>query len=116
MSKRVRPLEGLLVVDFSTLLPGPLATEILAQAGARIVKIEKPGTGDDMRGYQPRWGSSSANFALLNAGKESVAIDLKSPDARRSIKSLIARADVLIEQFRPGVMGRLASITRVSIE
>jgi alpha-methylacyl-CoA racemase len=119
MSNRVRlPLEGLVVVDFSTLLPGPLATEILAQAGARVVKIEKLGTGDDMREYQPRWGSSSANFALLNAGKESVAIDLKSPDAQSSIKSLIAGADVLIEQFRPGVMARLGldyeSVNRIN--
>lgn len=108
MSNRVRlPLEGLVVVDFSTLLPGPLATEILASAGARIIKIEKPGKGDDMREYEPRWGSTSANFALLNAGKESVAIDLKSPDVQGSIKSLIGKADVLIEQFRPGVMARL---------
>jgi alpha-methylacyl-CoA racemase len=107
MGKCTRPLEGLLVVDFSTLLPGPLGTEILVQAGARVVKIERPGTGDDMREYQPRWGSTSANFALLNAGKESVSIDLKSTDAQRSIKSLIARADVVIEQFRPGVMARL---------
>jgi crotonobetainyl-CoA:carnitine CoA-transferase CaiB-like acyl-CoA transferase len=107
MGNSVRPLEGLLVVDFSTLLPGPLGTEILVQAGARVVKIERPGSGDDMREYQPRWGSSSTNFALLNAGKESISIDLKSPEALRSVKSLIARADVVIEQFRPGVMARL---------
>jgi crotonobetainyl-CoA:carnitine CoA-transferase CaiB-like acyl-CoA transferase len=74
MGRSVRPLDGLLVVDFSTLLPGPLATEILVQAGARVVKIERAGSGDDMREYRPRWSLSSANFALLNAGKESVSI------------------------------------------
>ena len=74
MGKSVRPWDGLLVVDFSTLLPGPLATEILVQAGARVVKIERAGSGDDMREYRPRWSLSSANFALLNAVKEGVSI------------------------------------------
>lgn len=101
------PLDGLLVLDFSTLLPGPLAAQILAQAGARIIKIEKPQVGDEMRAYEPQWGSSSANFAMLNAGKESVAIDLKSPEALEVLQPLLARADVLLEQFRPGVMARL---------
>jgi alpha-methylacyl-CoA racemase len=72
MGKSVPPSEGLLVVDFSTLLPGPLV--ILVQAGARFVKIERAGSGDDMRQYRPRWSLSSANFALLNAGKEGVSI------------------------------------------
>lgn len=103
----MRPLEGLLVLDFSTLLPGPLASEMLVQAGARVLKIERPGNGDDMRGYEPRWGSSSANFAVLNAGKQSIAMDLKNVAARASLRPLIEQADILIEQFRPGVMARL---------
>jgi alpha-methylacyl-CoA racemase len=102
----MRPLEGCLVVDFSTLLPGPLATLILAEAGAEVIKIERPG-GDEMRAWQPRWGSQSVYFALLNRGKKSVVLDLKDAEHREKLKPLVARADVLVEQFRPGVMARL---------
>ena len=102
----MRPLEGCLVVDFSTLLPGPLATLILAEAGAEVIKIERPG-GDEMRAWQPRWGSQSVYFALLNRGKKSVVLDLKNVEHREKLKPLVARADVLVEQFRPGVMARL---------
>jgi len=100
-------LSGITVLDFSTLLPGPLATLILAEAGAQVIKIEKSGSGDEMRAYQPRFGGDSVNFALLNRGKRSVAIDLKQPGAFDRLKPLIASADVLMEQFRPGVMTRL---------
>ena len=103
----MRPLEGLLVLDFSTLLPGPMATLLLAEAGAEVVKIERPGRGDEMRGYTPRWGADSTNFALLNRGKRSITLDLKDPDGRERLAPLLARADVLVEQFRPGVMDRL---------
>lgn len=103
----MRPLEGLLVLDFSTLLPGPLASLVLAEAGARVVKIERPGRGDEMRTYEPKLGEDSVNFVMLNRGKQSIAIDLKAPDAVKRLKPLIARADVIIEQFRPGVMDRL---------
>ena len=103
----VRPLEGLKVVDFSTLLPGPMASLILVEAGAEVVKIERPGTGDEMRGYEPRIGETSANFALLNRAKRSVALDLKSPEGRAEALRLASGADILIEQFRPGVMDRL---------
>jgi len=104
---RMRPLEGLLVLDFSTLLPGPLASLILAEAGARVLKIERPGRGDEMRSYEPRLGEDSVNFLMLNRGKQSLAIDLKAKDALERLTPLIARADVLLEQFRPGVMERL---------
>jgi alpha-methylacyl-CoA racemase len=103
----MRPLQGILVLDFSTLLPGPLATLLLAEAGAEVIKIERPGTGDEMRGYRPRFGRDSVNFALLNRGKRSIAIDLKAADARARLAPLLKRADVLVEQFRPGVMERL---------
>ena len=102
-----QPLAGVCVLDFSTLLPGPLATLLLAEAGAEVIKIERPGSGDEMRSYQPKFGPSSVNFALLNRGKRSVAIDLKAPDALSRLRPLIARADVVVEQFRPGVMDRL---------
>jgi crotonobetainyl-CoA:carnitine CoA-transferase CaiB-like acyl-CoA transferase len=100
-------LAGTLVVDFSTLTPGPLATLMLAEAGADVVKIERPGGGDEMRARAPRLGADSAQFALLNRGKRSVVVDLKSPAAIERLRGLLERADVLVEQFRPGVMARL---------
>lgn len=107
MSEPAPPLAGLLVLDFTTLLPGPLATLMLAEAGAEVVKVERPGTGDEMRGYHPRWGEDSVNFALLNRGKRSIALDLKDPVQRARLDPLLTRADVVVEQFRPGVMARL---------
>ena len=103
----MRPLENIRVIDFSTLLPGPLAGLILTEAGAQVIKIERPGTGDEMRSYEPKVGEDSVNFALLNAGKESIAIDLKTSDAFTRLRPLIEQADIVIEQFRPGVMDRL---------
>ena len=100
-------LAGLKVLDFSTLLPGPMATLFLAEAGAEVIKIERPGRGDDLRGYEPAWGADSVNFHMLNRGKKSVALDLKDPAARDRLRPLIAEADILVEQFRPGVMERL---------
>lgn len=100
------PLDDLLVLDFSTLLPGPLASLFLAEAGAEIIRIERPG-GEDMRRFPPRFGETSAPFAALNRGKKSIEIDLKSSDAVEQLRPLIEQADILIEQFRPGVMERL---------
>ncbi|MBI1776204.1 MAG: CoA transferase [Proteobacteria bacterium] len=101
------PLSGIKVLDFSTLLPGPLASLILAEAGAEVVKIERPESGDAMRAYPPLAGTDSVSFALLNRGKRSLALDLKRPGDLERLAPLIAEADVLIEQFRPGVMERL---------
>jgi alpha-methylacyl-CoA racemase len=103
----MRPLQGLFVLDFSTLLPGPMATLLLAEAGAEVVKIERPGSGEDMRSYTPRWGADSINFAMLNRGKKSVVLDLKDARDRQRLQPLVERADVIVEQFRPGVMSRL---------
>jgi len=102
-----KPLSGVRVLDFSTLLPGPLATLLLAEAGAEVIKIERPGKGDEMRSYTPKFGADSVNFALLNRGKRSIAIDLKDKDAVAKLTPLIQSADVVVEQFRPGVMDRL---------
>src|SRR5690348_17986072 len=102
----MKPLDGILVLDFSTLLPGPMATLLLAEAGAEVVKIERP-TGEEMRSYRPKWGRESVNFALLNRGKKSLALDLKNPADRGQLEPLLARADIIVEQFRPGVMARL---------
>jgi alpha-methylacyl-CoA racemase len=101
------PLAGLKVLDFSTLLPGPLATLMLAEAGAEVIKIERPGTGDDMRRYQPFTESDNPNFALLNRGKSSITVDLRDAASKEKLRRLIRGADILIEQFRPGVMKRL---------
>lgn len=102
-----QPLHGLRVLDFSTLLPGPMCSLLLAEAGAEVVKIERPGSGDEMRTYVPKLGSDSVNFALLNRGKRSVTLDLKSKEGRDEALSLAAESDIVIEQFRPGVMARL---------
>ncbi len=102
-----QPLAGIKVLDFSTLLPGPLATLILAEAGAEVIKIERPGRGDEMRSYEPKFGTDSVNFAMLNRGKKSLALDLKDAKVREQLLPLIKQADVVVEQFRPGVMDRL---------
>jgi crotonobetainyl-CoA:carnitine CoA-transferase CaiB-like acyl-CoA transferase len=102
----MQPLEGVKVLDFSTLLPGPMCTLLLADAGADVIKIERA-SGDDMRDYEPKVGPDSVNFCLLNRGKKSIVADLKDPATRAKIERLIAEADVIVEQFRPGVMDRL---------
>ena len=107
MAADPQPLAGVRVIDFSTLLPGPLATLMLAEAGAEIVKIERASVGDELRAYAPQIGGSSIGFALLNRGKRSVALDLKDPAARARLLPLLRTAAVLVEQFRPGVMARL---------
>jgi len=103
----MRPLEGIRVLDFSTLLPGPLATLLLAEAGAEVIKIERPGRGDEMRSYTPKFGADSVNFALLNRGKRSIALDLKQQGTIEKLMPLLKSADVIVEQYRPGVMDRL---------
>ena len=100
------PLEGIRVLDFGTLLPGPLATLMLADAGASVVKVEAAG-GDGARAHTPFDGGESLHFALLNRGKKSVVLDLKSPEGKAAALKLATEADVLLDQFRPGVMQRL---------
>jgi alpha-methylacyl-CoA racemase len=102
----MQPLSGLLVLDFTTLLPGPLASLMLAEAGAEVIKIERPG-GEDMRHFAPAIDGESAPFAMLNRGKQNLTLDLKSEADRAKLVPLLKRADILIEQFRPGVMARL---------
>src|SRR6185369_2242078 len=102
----IQPLSGILVLDFTTLLPGPLATLMLAEAGAEVIKIERPG-GEDMRVMPPRFDGEAAVFALLNRGKKSLTLDLKNENDCRRLRPLLEKADVIVEQFRPGVMDRL---------
>ena len=101
-----QPLSGILVLDFTTLLPGPLATLTLAEAGAEVIKVERPG-GEELRQGPPRFDGMSATYAALNRGKQCLIRDLKDPADRKSLEPLLRRADVVVEQFRPGVMDRL---------
>jgi CoA:oxalate CoA-transferase len=100
------PLEGVRVLDFSIMLAGPYCARLLADVGAEVIKIEPP-EGDDMRLRTPLRDGHSAYFGQLNAGKRSLALDLKSPDAIRLVHRLVAETDILVENFRPGVMDRL---------
>ncbi len=101
------PLEGITVLDFSRVLAGPYCTMVLADLGARVIKIERLATGDDTRAFGPFVDQESAYFMCFNRGKESIALDLKSPRDRDLLERLLGEADVLVENFRPGVMDRL---------
>lgn len=104
---RKGPLNGITVLDFSRVLAGPYCTMILADLGARVIKIEKLGTGDDTRAFGPFVEKESAYFMCFNRGKESIALDLKSPRDRELLERMLLHADVVVENFRPGVMDRL---------
>ena len=102
------PLAGVRIVDLSRVLAGPYATMTLADLGADVVKIEHPGGGDETRTWGPPFaGGESAYFLSVNRGKRSVALNLKDPDGRDLALELCARADVVIENFRPGGAARL---------
>lgn len=106
------PLDGLLVIDLTRALAGPHAGMMLGDLGARVIKVEAPGHGDDTRGWGPPFvgepGSvESTYFLSCNRNKESIALDLKDPEDRSVLESLIRSADVLLENFRPGTMDRL---------
>jgi alpha-methylacyl-CoA racemase len=101
------PLSGTLIVDLSRHLPGPLAARLLADLGARVIKVEEPVLGDPLRMSPPLRAGVSALAAILLAGVESIALDLKQPAAREVLERLLARADVLLESFRPGTLARL---------
>jgi len=100
------PMSGLTVVDFSTLVAGPWATRLMADCGAEVIKVETVGDGDLLRYAPPIEGGMSRVFAQFNRGKKSVVLDLKSSDGADSARRLIDRADVVVENFRPGVMDR----------
>ncbi|OIQ43188.1 MAG: carnitine dehydratase [Roseobacter sp. MedPE-SWde] len=101
------PLAGFVIIDLTHVLAGPYASMTLADLGARVIKVERPGSGDDTRSFPPFKGEESAYFATINHGKESIALDLRSNDDRIVFNDLIAQADVILENYRPGVMERL---------
>lgn len=101
------PLTGVTVVDLTRVLAGPFATMVLHDLGARVIKVERAGAGDDARGFGPFVGERSAYFTSLNCGKESIALDLEEPGDRSVLERLLGHADVVVENFRPGTMDRL---------
>jgi crotonobetainyl-CoA:carnitine CoA-transferase CaiB-like acyl-CoA transferase len=108
MGQGPTPLAGIRVVDLSRVLAGPLATMTLGDLGADVVKVERPGEGDDTRHWGPPFaGADAAYFLSLNRNKRSVTIDLKSPEGAGTVRRLVDGADVLIENFRPGLMASL---------
>jgi CoA:oxalate CoA-transferase len=107
MSEPDGPLAGLLVVDLTRVLAGPYATMLLADLGARVVKVERPVYGDDSRAFGPFAAGESLYYQHVNRGKESIALDLGADEDRDVLFGLVGAADVLVENFRPGVMDRL---------
>lgn len=109
VNERPPALDKLTIVDFSRVLAGPLATMVLADLGAEVVKIERPGAGDDTRAWGPPYDDAgvSTYFQSVNRNKRSIALDLSAKQDLERARELIAGADVLVENFRPGVMDRL---------
>ncbi|MGQ0584536.1 MAG: CaiB/BaiF CoA transferase family protein [Reyranella sp.] len=101
------PLSGIVVVDLSRILAGPYCTLLMAEMGARVIKVEPPKGGDDARAYGPFVNGKSTYFASVNRGKESIALDLKSDADRKIFEKLLEKADVVVENFRPGTMEKL---------
>jgi crotonobetainyl-CoA:carnitine CoA-transferase CaiB-like acyl-CoA transferase len=102
------PLEGLLVVDLTQNVAGPFCTQILGDMGADVVKVERPGRGDDARAWAPPWwGTESASFMAFNRNKRSVALDLKREGGLEVLRRLVARADVFVQSLRAGVVAEL---------
>ncbi len=101
------PLEGIKIIDLSRLLPGPYASLLLADMGAQVDKLEDMQGGDYLRHMPPMQGDQSAVFLAINRNKRSICLDLKNPSGRDAFVTLLAGYDVLLEQFRPGVLDRL---------
>src|SRR5437762_4588366 len=104
----MQPLNGITVLDLTRVLSGPYCTMLLADMGARVIKIEQPRSGDDTRHWGPPFlGSESAYYLSINRNKESVTLDFKQPEGRAILDRLLAKSDVLVENFRPGTLDKL---------
>lgn len=101
------PLDGVRVLDLTRVLAGPFSTQVLADLGAEVLKVERPGKGDESRYSGPKAGGESTHFMTANRNKRSIVLDLKNEDGLRVARELAARCDVLVENFRPGVLRRL---------
>ncbi len=107
LTPRSGPLNGITVLDLTRVLSGPYCTMLMAELGARVIKIEEPGCGDDARAFGPYVQGRSQYFGCVNRNKESIALDLKNNDDRAVFEQLLEQADVLAENYRPGVMDKL---------
>ncbi|PWU21745.1 MAG: formyl-CoA transferase, partial [Candidatus Rokuibacteriota bacterium] len=101
------PLAGVRVIDFTRILAGPFAAMFLGDMGAEVIKVEEPGKGDDTRGWPPFAGGEATYFLSVNRSKKSLTLNLKAPEARVLLEKLVAKSDVVLENFRPGTMERL---------
>src|ERR671916_1572223 len=101
------PLEGITVVSVEQAVAAPFATRQLADLGARVIKVERPGAGDFARGYDETVMGMSSHFVWLNRSKESLALDLRQDEAKEILRRLVARADVFVQNLAPGAAGRL---------
>jgi CoA:oxalate CoA-transferase len=101
------PLSGITIIDLSRILAGPYCTLLMAELGARVIKVEAPRSGDDARQYGPFKGGKSTYFASVNRGKQSIVLDLKAPGDRDIFERLLDKGDALVENFRPGTMEKL---------
>lgn len=105
--ERALPMDGVVVADFSRVLAGPYATMLMADLGATVIKVERPGTGDDTRSWGPPWTEhASSYFESVNRGKRSITLDLADPSDQETARELVRRSDVLVENFRPGSLAR----------
>ncbi|HEY6897531.1 MAG TPA: CaiB/BaiF CoA-transferase family protein [Rhodocyclaceae bacterium] len=107
MSEAPKPLQGLRVVEFGTLIAGPFCTRILAEFGAEVIKIEAPGEGDPLRKWRKMYGDTSLWWYVQARNKQSVTANLKHPKGQEAVRKLIATADIVVENFRPGVLEKL---------
>jgi crotonobetainyl-CoA:carnitine CoA-transferase CaiB-like acyl-CoA transferase len=102
----MKPLEHLTILDLSRVLACPFASMILAELGARVIKVEQPGSGDETRGFEPQLAQDSAYYFACNRSKESITVDLRSDEGKRTIRELAQKADVVVENFPVGTLGR----------
>jgi crotonobetainyl-CoA:carnitine CoA-transferase CaiB-like acyl-CoA transferase len=102
----VKPLDGLTILDLSRVLACPFASMILAELGARVIKVEQPGSGDETRGFEPQLAKDSAYYFACNRSKESITVNLRSDEGRKTIRELAQKVDVVLENFPVGTLGR----------
>ena len=102
----MKPLDGLIILDLSRVLACPFASMILAELGARVIKVEQPGAGDETRSFEPQLAKDSAYYFACNRSKESITVNLRSDEGRKLIRGLAEKADVLLENFPVGTLGR----------
>jgi len=108
----MKPLAQLTILDLSRVLACPFATMILAELGARVIKVEQPGGGDETRGFEPQLSRDSAYYFACNRSKESISVDLRSDEGKKTIRALAQKADVVLENSNPLKPTVLASIVR----